>query len=270
MDQDVLLKAYKAAQENEQYCLLTVVETTLKGTPRKSGAKMIVLENGRTYGTIGGGRNEKAAIEEALKAIKSKKPQLKTYDYFGEKGQSVCGGQMKVFMEPYAIQDHLIICGGGHIGLPLSVLAKMLNFKVSIVDNRRIYAGKKRFPHVDKRYCGDYAKILKKMPLEENTYVMIVTQGNEHDYACLETVLRSKATYIGCISSKAKKLKFSRRLENSGFKKGEIARVSIQAGFDIGAQTPEEIAVSIAAEMVTIRQKEERHSQKFKMKGSLK
>ena len=146
MDPDVLLRAYKASQNNERYCLATVIEATLKGTPQKSGAKMIVLDNGRSYGTIGGGRNEKAAIAEAQKAIQTGKPRYVSYDYFGQKGQSVCGGQMKVFFEPFAVKEHFILCGGGHIGLPLSIVMKMLNFRVTVVDNRRVFAGKKRFP----------------------------------------------------------------------------------------------------------------------------
>src|SRR3989338_2264303 len=118
MDHELLIKALKAAQKGKKYAFATVVETTKKGTPRKTGAKMIVLEDGTLYGSIGGGRNEKAAQKECLKAIRSKKPSLVNYQYFGKEGQSICGGQMTVFIEPVTARRHLIICGAGHIALP--------------------------------------------------------------------------------------------------------------------------------------------------------
>ena len=144
MDHELLAKALKAVNSGQKYAFATVVESTKKGTPRKSGAKMVVLNDGTLYGSIGGGRNEKAAQKECLKAIRLAKPSLVTYDYFGQKGQSVCGGQMKVFIEPAVCQNHLIICGAGHIALPLSAMAKILNYKVTIIDNRRSFANKKR------------------------------------------------------------------------------------------------------------------------------
>ncbi len=251
MDQDLLIKAYNAAKKGQSYALATVIEATLKGTPRKSGAKMIILEDGSLFGSIGGGRNEKAAKEECLKAIKSGKPAIVTYNYFGQKGQSICGGQIKVFIEPFAAQKHFIICGAGHIALPLSFIGKMLNFKVIIIDDRKEFANKRRFPHVDQVIVGDYTKALGKLPLNLNTLVMVVTRGNEHDFTCLKTVIKSNIGYLGVISSKAKRIKFFNRLKEMGIAEKYLKKVNIPAGLDIGAQTPEEIAVSITAEMIT-------------------
>ena len=127
MEHDLLIKAYEAARTGQSYAFATIVDATKKGTPQKAGAKMVVLEDGSLFGTIGGGRNEKAAREECLKAIKKGKPTLVQYDYFGKEGQSVCGGQIKVFIEPFIGKKHVIICGAGHIALPLSALCKILN-----------------------------------------------------------------------------------------------------------------------------------------------
>ncbi len=250
MDHELLIKAYEAAQKGQSYAFATVVDSTPKGTPRKAGAKMIVLEDGSLFGSIGGGRNEKAAREECLKTLKAGKPILVSYDYFGEEGQSVCGGQMKVFIEPFLGQQHFIICGGGHIALPLSVLGKMLGFKVTILDNRPEFASKERFPHVDKIILGEYAEKLGKISVDSQTHVMVVTQGNEFDFECLKIVLHSKAAYIGVISSKAKKIKFFNRLKKMGIPEKNLQRINIPAGIDLGAQTPEEIAVSISAEII--------------------
>jgi len=266
MDHDLLIKALKASQKGQNYAFATVIETTLKGTPRKSGAKMLVLEDGTLWGTIGGGRNEKSAIAQCLKAIKSKKTSLVTYDYFGKKGQSVCGGQMKVFIEPFARKKHFVICGAGHIALPLSAIGKMLNYKVTIIDSRRSFANKKRFPHVDKVIVGNYTQKLAKISINADTYIMIVTHGNEYDFKCLKAVIKSKAGYIGVISSQPKRVKFFSRLTKIGIPQKLLNRISIPAGIDVGAQTPEEIAISIAAELVKAEKKNLMGSDKFKAK----
>src|SRR3984885_3452841 len=101
MSSDLLYKALQASQKGQNYAFATITEATLKGTPRKMGAKMIVFSDGTSYGSIGGGRNEKAAIAECLKAIQKRKPAVVTYNYFGREGESVCGGRMKVFVDPF-------------------------------------------------------------------------------------------------------------------------------------------------------------------------
>jgi xanthine dehydrogenase accessory factor len=264
MYSDIIYKALKASQKGQSYAFATIIEATLKGTPRKAGAKMIVFDDGTSSGTIGGGRNEKAAIAECLKAIQKQKPATVTYNYFGREGESVCGGQMKVFIEPFAAKDHLIICGAGHIALPLSALGKILGFKVTIIDDRKAFANKSRFPHVDKIIVGDHAGELAKTAIGPNTYVAIVTQGNEYDYQCLKAVVKLPAAYIGVISSKAKKVKFFGRLKKAGVEEKYLKRVSIPMGLDIGSQTPEEIATSIAAQLVAVKNKDYLGTDKFR------
>lgn len=264
MDHELLLKALEAIRKGQSYAFATVIEATIKGTPRKSGAKMIVLEDGTLLGSIGGGRYELAAKKKCLKAIQSGKPALVTYDYFGQKGQSVCGGQIKVFIEPFAGLKHLVICGAGHIALPLSLLGKMLNFKVTIIDSRKEFANQARFPHVDGIMVGPHVSKLAQIAVTPNTCVMIVTHGNEYDFKCLKAVVRSGACYIGVISSKAKQIKFFNRLiKEEGVSSNLLEKVRIPAGFDIGAQTPEEIAVSIMAEIVAINNKDFVGTDKF-------
>ncbi len=264
MDQDLLTKAYKAHNKNQGYAFATVIEATLKGTPRKSGAKMIVLEDGHSYGTIGGGRNEKDATKRCLEAIKTNKSSILTYDYFGQKGQSVCGGQIKVFIEPFAKKKDFVICGAGHIALPLSQLGKMLNYNVTIIDDRSEFTKNSRFPHVDKIIKGTHAKALSKLKIDSKSYIMIVTQGNEYDFECLRVALKTKAGYIGVISSQAKRIKFFKRLKALKFSEKNLKRIMIPAGIDIGAQTPEEIAISIASELITQTNKDYIGTTKFK------
>ncbi len=268
MDYDLLLKAVESTKHKKDCAFATIIEATIKGTPRKSGAKMIVFEDGSTSGTIGGGRNEKAAIAECLKAIKSGKPTTVTYNYFGREGESVCGGQMKVFIEPFLNKNDLVICGAGHIALPLSIIAKILNFHVTIIDNRKEFANKKRFAHVDQIILGNHAEHLRKIHISSKTYIMIVTQGNEIDYECLKVVIKKDTAYIGVISSKPKQVKFFSRLKEEGIEQKYLNRIKIPAGFDVGAQTPEEIAVSIISEMIALKNKQYLGTDKFKIKSN--
>lgn len=265
--EQLLYKALQAVEQGRNYAFATIVEATLKGTPRKTGSKMIVFGDGSSWGSIGGGRNEKAAIAEAVKALQTQKPCTVTYDYFGREGESVCGGQMKVFIEPFAPQKHLVICGAGHIALPLSAIGKMLGFKVTVIDNRKAFANKKRFPHADAVIVGPHAQELAKVEVNPNTYVAIVTQGNEFDFECLKAVIRSNAGYIGVISSKPKRVKFFGRLKQEKVEEKYIKRVHIPMGIDIGSQTPEEIAVSICAELVAVKNKDYIGTDKFRGRG---
>lgn len=267
MEHELLIKALRASEKGRSYAVATLVDSTLKGTPRKAGAKMIVLEDGTLWGSIGGGRNERAVEKECLKAIKSGKPSFVTYDYFGGVGQSVCGGQIRVFIEPFRGTRHFVICGAGHIALPLSVMGKMLNFKVTIIDNRKEFANPGRFPHVDRIIVGDHARKLSRLSIDHNTYIMIVTQGNEYDFECLKAAINTDAGYLGVISSRAKRVKFFGRLKKMGVSKARLSRVKIPAGVDIGAQTPEEIAVSIAAEMIAVKNAVFLGTDKFKVKA---
>jgi len=225
---------------------------------------MVVFDDGSTFGTIGGGRYEKNVIAECRKAIKTKKPTTLAYQYFGRKGESVCGGEIKVFIEPVIAQDHLIICGGGHIALPLSAMGKILAFRVTVIDDRREFANKKRFPHVDQIVCGPYAKALTKIAVKSNSYVTIVTRGHECDFDSLKTVVKSSAAYVGVISSSLKKIKFFRDLRKLGVEEKFLRRIHIPMGIDIGAQTPEEIAVSIMAQVLAVRNKDQMGTDKFK------
>jgi len=266
MDHDLIIKALQAAQKGQKYAFATVTQSTPKGTPRKAGAKMLVTEDGTIYGTIGGGRNEKKAQKECLTALKTKKSSLFTYNYFGREGQSVCGGQMTVFIEPFLPAKKFVICGAGHIALPLSVITKILNYHVTILDNRKSFANKARFPHVDKIILGPHAKGLKKLTIDQNTHVMIVTQGNEYDFECLKIVIKSNAGYIGVISSRPKRIKFFKRLQKMGIPNKLLNKVHIPAGIDIGAQRPEEIAISISSELVKLNNKNSLGTDKFKDK----
>jgi xanthine dehydrogenase accessory factor len=255
IDIDLLQKALSAANKNRSFAFATIVETTAKGTPRKAGAKMVVMNNGQVFGSVGGGIDEEKIKKACLKAIRTGSSELVVCEDFGRPGEPQCGGFSKIFIEPFCGVKELVICGAGHIALPLSAIGKIIGFKAVIIDPRPEFANKSRFPHADEVLTGPYKKILtaKKRHLDLNSYIVIMTYGHQHDYECLKIVLRTEAAYIGLIGSQNKKQKFLGQLKKDGFTKKEIERITVPTGIDIGAQTPEEIAVSIAAELVALQ-----------------
>lgn len=239
-------------------CILATVVSSQGSSPRKIGAKMVIYKDGLIYGTIGGGSLEKTVIADALEALKRKKSLLKAYALSGKSGLQVCGGEVSIFLEVLEPDKKIVIAGAGHIGLALSLITKLLGFEVVVVDNRGTFASAGRFPHADKVICAPYKKVFKKTPVDKNTFIVIVTHGHAFDMECLEAALKTGAGYIGMIGSDAKiKLVFS-ALMKKGFKKDKLALIHTPVGLDIGAETPEEIAVAIAGEIIQINRKSEK------------
>lgn len=263
-----ITKAYEAALKGQSFAFATITATSGAGTPRKAGTKLVVLADGTLAGTIGGGKYEQSVILACQKAIKSGKTDNLTYHLSGNKGQPICGGKFTVFIEPFAQQQHLIVCGGGHIALPLSVLARILNYQVTIIDNRRDFAHSGRFPHVQQVICGHYAKKIARLKAEPGASFVIITHGHEYDLECLLAALETPAGYIGVIGSFEKRRKFLAGLKVRGFVKKDLDRIHLPVGLDIGAQTPEEIAVSIIAEIISWRNVSALKTKKFLDKAS--
>jgi xanthine dehydrogenase accessory factor len=227
-------------------------------TPRKDAAKMLIYEDGRRTGTIGGGCTEAEVCREALASLKSGKPILLKLDLTGdaaEDGGMICGGSMEVYVEPILPDPTLVIFGAGHVGKSVAMIAKTLGFRIAIVDDRIKYANAERFPEADELHVGAWAGTLASLEVKDSSYLLIVTRGHEYDLACLRFALKSPARYIGLMGSARKVTLFFEALEKEGFKSDEFKRVHAPVGIDIGSETPEEIAVSIAAQLVAVRKK---------------
>ena len=225
----------------------------VKGSaPRHVGAKMLVLGDGTIEGTIGGGELERRVIDEAMRDRRLDEPRLTTFVLDGKRSLQVCGGQVDVFFEPVVPSKRIVIAGGGHIGLALSVVVKLLNYQVIVLDHRRDFVSRSRFPHADQLICRSYASGMRSISPDETTAVVIVTHGHAHDEVCLEAALRSQAGYIGMIGSRSKKKMIWERMRKKGFSSADLGRVHTPVGLDIGAETPAQIAVSIAAELIRV------------------
>jgi xanthine dehydrogenase accessory factor len=225
-------------------------------TPRKDSAKMLVYEDGSQLGTIGGGCNEAEVIKEALLAMRSEKSKLLHFDLNDEDADEsalLCGGTMEVYVEPILSDPTLIIFGGGHVGQAVAEIARMIGFRIAIADDRIKYANPERFPHADALYVDAWDEIFKKLPVNASTYLLIATRGHQFDLACLRFCLQTPAQYIGLMGSIRKTKLLYEALEKEGVDKSSFERVYSPVGLQIGSETPEEIAVSVAAELVAVR-----------------
>ena len=251
--QDIYEELVKIGARGEEAALVTL--TSAHGsTPGGQGAKMLVRRDGSIMGTIGGGRIEELVIKESLEAIKKGKPKRLNYSLKegGDTGM-VCGGDVEVFIELILPAPTLFIFGGGHIALCLASMAKIAGFKIVVVDDRPEFANPERFPEAEQTLVADFAQAFSQLEIDESGYIVIVTYAHKGDEVALEGALRTRAKYIGMIGSRAKnKLVFS-HLQDKGISPELLNKVQAPIGLEINAQTPEEIAVSILAQLIKVR-----------------
>ncbi|HAJ31891.1 MAG TPA: xanthine dehydrogenase [Candidatus Atribacteria bacterium] len=253
---EVLKEALGRINRGETIAWVIVVET--KGsTPREVGAKMLVNKDGLIAGTIGGGITEAKVIKEAKQAIKEGKGRVLAYHLTKEEAArdegAICGGDMKIFIDILQPKEKVLIFGAGHISVYVSKLAKMVGFKVTVIDDREEFANQDRFPEADEIIVEDIERALTHLKITPSTYIIIVTRGHLEDKEVLGSVIRSGAAYIGMIGSRKKNATVFQRLVEQGISKEELDKVHAPIGIDIKAQTPEEIAISIIAEIIQVR-----------------
>jgi xanthine dehydrogenase accessory factor len=244
----------EAIRAGESAALVTVIEA--KGsTPRGVSAKMLVYADKRTVGTVGGGGVEARAIDEALAAIKASASRELAYDLVNEErgDPGVCGGSMRLFVEVLAPRPTLLILGGGHVGQAVAELGAFLGFRIVVADDRPDLVTEERFPWADSLLAGDMAEQVAEFPLDEHTYLIMVTPHYATDEKVLEVLVDHKVAYVGMIGSRRRSTLTFQRAREAGVPEELLARVHTPIGLDIDAQTPREIAVSIVAEVIGVQ-----------------
>jgi xanthine dehydrogenase accessory factor len=255
MTQEVLTELVRALERGEDAALVTIVSAQ-GSTPQRVGAKMLVFADGRTVGTIGGGCYENDALWKAKEALQTRKPQLVRYDLtddFAEESGLICGGQMQVYIEPIEPAPHLYVIGAGHVAQHLARIAKPIGFRTHVLDDREKFANRERFPEADEIIVDSIPEWLHRAELPSNAYVVVVTRGHRHDLDALRALAARDLRYLGLIGSKAKVKRIYDALVAEAMPLECLWRVRAPIGLDIGAITPEEIAVSILAELIAVR-----------------
>jgi xanthine dehydrogenase accessory factor len=246
-----VLEAIRAGQSA---ALVTVIEA--KGsTPRGVSAKMLVYPDGRTVGTVGGGGVEARAIDEARDAVKANESRELAYDLVNEErgDPGICGGSMRLFVEVLAPRPTLLILGGGHVGQSVAELGAFLGFRIVVADDRPEMVTEDRFLWADALLTGDMAGQVAEYPLDEHTYLVMVTPHYATDEKVLEVLADRQVAYIGMIGSRRRSALTFERAREAGVAEALLERVHTPIGLDIGAQSPREIAVSIMAEVIAVQ-----------------
>lgn len=229
---------------------LCVIVYTKGSTPRQVGTKMIVYSDGNISGTIGGGELESYVISEAQEAIKFGEPRLVKYpkNEMNQKNDNEYG--VEVYIEPILPQATVLVIGLGHVGKAVSRLAKFLGFHVVVSDDREGFASPEQIPQADRYHTGAVSQLLETFKIHPRTYVVMTTRNVEVDVATLPSLLRTSAAYIGVIGSKTRWENTYNQLLSTGITEKALSRVVSPIGIEIKAETPEEIALSIMAEIV--------------------
>jgi xanthine dehydrogenase accessory factor len=257
MSKDIYEELVDLRSKGIRAALATIIAR--KGaTPRKDAAKMLISEDGQQIGTIGGGSVEAAVRSESLSAMETGFAKLLSFDLKDadpEENALVCGGFMEVYVEPILPDPALFIFGAGHVSKALAEAAKPIGFRIVIIDDRAKYANRERFPDADSLVIDDWESALKKIRVNETSCLFIATRGHQFDLICLRFAAQSPARYIGMLGSLKKSRILFELLEKEGMAPAKLKRVYVPAGFDIGSETPEEIAISIVAELIAVRKK---------------
>lgn len=251
---EIVREELRAYGENESYALVTIAETDGK-TTRRNG-KMMVLESGKTIGSIGGGALEMLAVRDAKEAMRSGNVGLREYDLGGhaaETGQA-CGGKMTVLIEVFGCRPTLVMSGAGHIGKAVIPIAKSVGFRVILVDTRPEEMIAETINKADQFVAvRDYEEGIAKLPVEPGAYFVLAGPNHDCDRAALAGALKKQAAYVGMIGGKKKIQAIFERLRADGFTQEELDFVHTPIGLDISSERPEEIAIAIMAEILMVR-----------------
>jgi len=224
--------------------------------PGFQSAKLLVREDGSLVGTIGGGCVEAEVWNAAREVMETGKPRNMSFSLGQDAAYDnglICGGQLEVFVECISPQPSALIFGGGHISKSLAKVLDLAGFRVSVIDNREAFASHERFPEAAEVHAAEYEEVFPTLAVNESTYVVIVTRGHRDDMRVLRWAVNTPARYIAMIGSKRKTISVVKELEKEGIERGLFEKVSAPMGLEIGAISPEEIAISVAAEMIAMR-----------------
>jgi len=254
----ILEELAEAVSAHKAVVLATVVATK-RSVPRRAGTKMLVYRDGSLSGTVGGGAMESRVIAAAQESLQTGRTQLLTYELVdparGDPG--VCGGEVQVYLEPYMIQHTVFVVGAGHVGRTVVDLAHWLGYRTVITDDREELVADGFVPNAEVLIGGTVEEAIAKEPITENTSVVVVSRDIEIDSDALPRLLQTPASYIGVMGSERRWRTVRTRLENEGVTDTDLDRVHVPIGIELGAETLEEIAVSIMAEVIRVS----RHSE---------
>jgi xanthine dehydrogenase accessory factor len=239
-----------------QKCAVATIVQVNGSIPSFESAKILVREDGSFMGTVGGGCVEAEVWNAAREVIETEKPRHLSFSLGQDAAYDeglICGGQLNIFVEPVIPQPRAFIFGGGHVSKGISKIATLAGFSTSVIDNREAFANAERFPEAEATYAEEYEEVFPKLPVNSSSYIIIVTRGHRDDMRVLRWAVNTPAKYIAMIGSKRKTISVVHELEKEGIPREAFDKVFAPMGLEIGAEMPEEIAISVVAEMIAVR-----------------
>ncbi len=256
---DVYEELVRLRRKGEKCALATIVQVN-GSIPSYQSAKLLVRQDGSMVGTVGGGCVEAEVWNVAREVMEAEQPRTLEFSLGQEAAYEnglICGGQLNVYVEPIVPQPRAFIFGAGHVSKSLSKVAELAGFATVIVDDRESFANRERFPEADSIYAGEYEQTFQQLEVNDSSYLIIVTRGHRDDMRVLRWAVTTTARYIAMIGSKRKVISVVKELEKEGIPREAFEKISAPMGLEIGAVTPEEIAVSVVAEMIAVRRQPE-------------
>jgi xanthine dehydrogenase accessory factor len=246
--------AAELASQGEGFCIALIVESE-GSVPRRAGASMLVTADGSSHGTVGGGEVERLCVNEALVALREGKPRLRSFnlnDPLGKETGSICGGKMTVSFHPNPARLKAHVFGAGHVARPTTDLLSTVGYHVVVHDETDEFANKQFFPNAEFQH-GDHVTAATELNLNQHDAVLLLTSSHEVELEILRCFKDRLPHYLGVIASKKKVAHFRTVLNKDGWSKTDLDAIHAPIGLDIGARTPEEIAVAIVAEVLKHR-----------------
>jgi xanthine dehydrogenase accessory factor len=252
---DIFEEIVQLRRAGRRGALATIVHSN-GSIPSFESAKMLVRDDGSITGTIGGGCVEAEVWQAAREVMEEEKPRMLTFNLNHDPKYDsglVCGGTLEVYLEPVLPVQTVYLFGAGHVSVNVYRTARMTGFEVVVVDDRETYANRQRFPEAKAIYADDFERVLSQLTPNYSSYLVIVTRGHRDDMRVLRWAVDTPARYVGMIGSQRKVIAIYRQLQKEGIAPEKLARVYAPVGLEIGAITPEEIAIAIVAELIAIR-----------------
>lgn len=251
----LILRALIESLDRGEPAVVATVVSTSRSVPRRAGSKMLIRPDGSTLGSIGGGEMESRVRKEAAAALLDGQIRQRTYQLVDPKSgdAGVCGGDATIIVEPYMPSPAVFVVGCGHVGRAVVDLAHWMGFRVVAYDDRSDLVSAEALPLADQRCTGSIEQALLDSPITSETHVIVVTRNMAVDVALLPAVLASPARTIGVMGSKRRWEETRTALQASGADDSLLDRIMAPIGLELHAETPEEIAVSILAEIVAHR-----------------
>jgi xanthine dehydrogenase accessory factor len=243
--QEIFAALLRARQERSACALVSVLEESAAAVP-----KLLVVPGQAPQGTLGSAALDQWAAAQAIALIARGKNENAVLEV--EAGLAGRAGA-ELFIEPYLPVPVLYIFGGGHVGGQVCRLAAHVGFRVVMVDDRPQFANPRRHPEAAQWVVAPMDQVFAQLPIDDQSYIIAATRGHQHDEAVVEQAIRTPARYVGMLGSERKKLLMWQRLEARGGERARLEQVYAPVGLNIGADTPEEIAVSVVAELVRVR-----------------